>query len=156
MQSADVLAKLDAVPLLRWATTASAGNNPEAGEVQVTHLSPDLASFHAIYGLGVDGQSIAPLDVAAVALASAQALKATVDAQNAIIAAQESPDEFRAFRERVATAVPASKENFVSSDRHKLEANWFDYTRDLKREARRFVKSARKTLGAGSRSPAVT
>lgn len=88
VRSADVLAKLDAVPLLRWATTASAGNNPDAGEVQVTHLSPDLASFYAIYGLGVDGQSVAPLDVAAVALASAQALKATVDAQNATITAQ--------------------------------------------------------------------
>ena len=73
---------------------------PEAGEVQVTHLSPDLASFHAIYGLGVDGQSIAPLDVAAVALASAQALKATVDAQNAIIAAQNA--QIAALEERLS------------------------------------------------------
>jgi uncharacterized coiled-coil protein SlyX len=68
VRSSDVLAKLDAVPLL--------------------HLSPDLTSFHEVYGLGVDGQSVAPLDVASVALASAQALKATVDAQNATITAQ--------------------------------------------------------------------
>jgi hypothetical protein len=88
VRSADVLAKLDAVPLLRWATTAAAENNPDAGEVPVTHLSPDLTSFHEVYGLGVDGQSVAPLDVASVALASAQALKATVDAQNATITAQ--------------------------------------------------------------------
>jgi hypothetical protein len=100
VQSADVLAKLDAIPLLRWATTASAGNNPDAGEVQVTHLSPDLASFYAVYGLGVDGQSVAPLDVASVALASAQALKATVDAQNAIIAAQNA--QIAALEERLS------------------------------------------------------
>ena len=100
VQSADVLAKLDAVPLLRWATTAAAGNNPEAGAVQVTHLSPDLASFYAVYGLGVDGQSVAPLDVASVALASAQALKATVDAQNAIIAAQNA--QIAALEERLS------------------------------------------------------
>ena len=88
VRSADVLAKLDAIPMLRWATTAAEANNPDAGEVSVTHLSPDLLSFHETYGLGVDGQSVAPLDVATVALASAQALNETVQQQQQLIEAQ--------------------------------------------------------------------
>lgn len=90
VRSADLLAKLAGIPMLRWNTTTPAANDPDAGEVTVAHISPDMQSFYEAYGLGVDGLSVAPLDVAAVALASAQALHATVEAQDAQIAALEA------------------------------------------------------------------
>lgn len=58
--------------------------------VAVAHISPDMQSFYEAYGLGGDGLSVAPLDVAAVALASTQALQTTVEAQNAQIAVLEA------------------------------------------------------------------
>ena len=61
---------------------------------------------------------------------------------NAIIAERAAPDEARAFRNRVATgAGPVSMESFVASDRHKLEANYFDYARTLKRVVKMFKKT---------------
>ena len=64
---------------------------------------------------------------------------------NTIIAEREAPDDHAAFYARAAAAGAASMraEGFVASERHTLEANYYDYARDLKREARRF-RHARK------------
>jgi cation diffusion facilitator CzcD-associated flavoprotein CzcO len=62
---------------------------------------------------------------------------------NAIVSSQSVPEEARAFRERAMRNVGAvSRERFVASDRHKLEANYFDYARLLKKTARLFKRSA--------------
>lgn len=62
---------------------------------------------------------------------------------NVIISQRAAPDEALAFRARaVADAGAVSSENFVASDRHKLEANYFDYARALKKAARRFKRAA--------------
>ncbi len=57
---------------------------------------------------------------------------------NAIIAADQAAPAYTEFRNKVTSAAPVSTETFVASDRHKLEANYFDYARDLKREAKAF------------------
>jgi Flavin-binding monooxygenase-like len=63
---------------------------------------------------------------------------------NAIIADQSSPDEARALRERALRKVGAvSREKFVASNRHKLEANYFDYARTLKKAARMLRRAGR-------------
>lgn len=67
---------------------------------------------------------------------------------NAVVASAQVPEEFAAFRSRVSTPSPVSGETFVSSDRHKLEANYFDYSRDLKREAKQFRRAAKLQYGA--------
>ncbi len=91
VKSATLLEKLADVSVMRWTTTMAKSENPDSLDfVNAEHLSPEMQSFYEVYGLGLDGQSIAPLDVAAVALASAQALKEAVDAQNVQIAALEA------------------------------------------------------------------
>ena len=65
---------------------------------------------------------------------------------HAIVAARAAPVEARAFRARVARECgPVSKQHFVTSERHKLEANYFDYARALKRVAKMFRTTARMT-----------
>lgn len=76
------------------------------------------------------------------------ALQAEIIA-NAIVAGEVVPAEAEALLARArANAGPASRARFVDSARHKLEANYFDYTRALRREARRFSRARRMTLGA--------
>ncbi|HRK19831.1 MAG TPA: NAD(P)-binding domain-containing protein [Hyphomicrobiaceae bacterium] len=70
---------------------------------------------------------------------------------NAIVAERSDPSEYAEFRARVSRPTPVSKEVFVDSERHKLEANYFDYARDLKREAKQF-KAAGKLPYAGDAS----
>ena len=64
---------------------------------------------------------------------------------NTIVAEREAPDDYAEFYARAARAGAASmrREGFVASERHTLEANYYDYARALKREARRF-RRARK------------
>ena len=58
---------------------------------------------------------------------------------NAIIADARVPAEAAAFRKDVRRdAGPVSRQAFVGSERHTLEANYFDYARVLKRVVRRF------------------
>lgn len=91
VKSASLLDKLSDVPMLQWSKSTVLSDDPDHPKSVTTfHLSPEMESFYEIYGLGLDGQSIAPLDVAAVALGSVQALKETVDAQNVQIAALEA------------------------------------------------------------------
>jgi Flavin-binding monooxygenase-like len=62
---------------------------------------------------------------------------------NAIVAAQAVPEEARRFHERAVRNVGlVSRERFVASDRHRLEANYFDYARALKKAARIFKRAA--------------
>ncbi len=62
---------------------------------------------------------------------------------NAIVADALVPAEAAAFRaDAVRRAGPPSRQVFVASDRHKLEANYFDYARALKRVVRRFRTAA--------------
>ena len=62
---------------------------------------------------------------------------------NAIVSARAAPAAAAAFRARVtAEAGPVSTEAFVASDRHKLEANYFDYARTLKKAIRKFGKAS--------------
>jgi len=68
---------------------------------------------------------------------------------NAIIAGEQVPERARRFRSLVVagaggTAPPA----FVSSDRHRLEVNYHDYRRLLKRHIRGFGKVGRMKLAS--------
>lgn len=89
-QAADVLSKLDSTPVLRFSSTESDPDSSDGAQLRATRLSPDLIAFFRAYGLGLDERSIAPMDVASVALASAQALKTLVEKQNATIDAQSA------------------------------------------------------------------
>ena len=102
MSQEDMLNQLSSLSIVRWDGTGidlrdSSGS--VNGETVVTHLSPDMQSFYAAFGLGLNGEQIAPLDVATVALASIQALKETVDQQSEIIAAQNA--QLAAMDERI-------------------------------------------------------
>ncbi len=64
---------------------------------------------------------------------------------NAIIASATDPSEARAFRRVVQQgAGPVSRQTFVPSERHKLETNYFDYARVLKKNQRVFKHAGRK------------
>ena len=82
VDGADVLAKLDALPILTW--------NYKAQPDGDRHLGPTAEDFHEAFGLGESGTQLAPADVAGVALAAARALKAEVDAKDAKIADLEA------------------------------------------------------------------
>ncbi len=66
---------------------------------------------------------------------------------NAIIAQRAAPDEALAFRTRIAADAGAvSSDRYVASDRHKLEANYYDYARALHRALRRFKRTAKASF----------
>jgi hypothetical protein len=74
---------------------------------------------------------------------------------SAIVATQVAPEEARVFREQAVRNVGSvSRERFVASDRHRLEANYFDYARALKKAARVFKRAARMPF-VQSDAPAV-
>jgi dimethylaniline monooxygenase (N-oxide forming) len=70
----------------------------------------------------------------------------------AIVAKFAAPQDYCAFYKRAAMAATRSvrEPGFVGSERHTLEANYYDYTRALKREARRFRAVKVATHGATS------
>lgn len=92
VEKADLLAKLTSVPVVEWSTTEvwNATHANDAITADVTHISPDTASFNQVYGYGKDGNSVAPLDVATVALAAAQALNEQAQAHSAQINSLQS------------------------------------------------------------------
>jgi hypothetical protein len=58
---------------------------------------------------------------------------------NLIVAAQHDPRRARRFREAVAAHSDGTRiRGIVASDRHRLEVNYYDYRRLLKRLMRRF------------------
>ena len=61
---------------------------------------------------------------------------------NAIIADRSVPEEAKAFHDEAKLhAGPVSQQAFVATERHKLETNYFDYARTLKKVVRSFVKT---------------
>ncbi|MCB0115627.1 MAG: hypothetical protein KDD84_16120, partial [Caldilineaceae bacterium] len=97
-----VLGKLASVPILEWTSAESllSDASAESEDVTVAHLSPDFSAFHLAYGLGKDDTTIAPLDVASVALSSAQALNNRLEEQQSEIDALHA--ENAALSERIA------------------------------------------------------
>lgn len=72
---------------------------------------------------------------------------------NTIVARSEAPEEYRALREQAALGLSgARKGQFVASDRHKLEANYFDYARLLKRTAASLRTARTKSLPTVARA----
>jgi hypothetical protein len=69
---------------------------------------------------------------------------------NAIIAAARAPDIARRFRSALVAEAAGARRTFVTSDRHRLEVNYFDYRRRLKRLIRRFGRvRSMKLMTAG-------
>jgi hypothetical protein len=86
---ADGGAVLEALRTLDLSTSAFAAD-PSAPR----HLSPAAHDFHAAFGLGADDGTIAPADMAAVALAAVKALDARAGAgpsDSSVVAAQQGP-----------------------------------------------------------------
>jgi cation diffusion facilitator CzcD-associated flavoprotein CzcO len=70
---------------------------------------------------------------------------------NLIVAAERTPERALRYREMLASRHGAPRaRSFVASDRHRLEVNYYDYRRLLKRLLRRFGPVRRMTLEAGA------
>jgi cation diffusion facilitator CzcD-associated flavoprotein CzcO len=68
---------------------------------------------------------------------------------NLIVAGQRMPERALAFRQMLATrAAKAARRAYVASDRHRLEVNYYDYRRLMKRMNRRFGAVRRMKLEA--------
>jgi len=65
---------------------------------------------------------------------------------NLIIAEERAPERAARFRARLAPA--GANGQFVASERHRLEVNYYDYRRQLKRLNRSFGNLRRLSLGA--------
>jgi hypothetical protein len=57
---------------------------------------------------------------------------------NLIVAEKHAPERARALRRMLAAREAAKGRSFVASDRHRLEVNYYDYRRLMKRLSRRF------------------
>jgi len=73
---AEVLAKVGTLPIATWRKIGDTA----------THLGPMSQDFSAIFGLGINRRTIAPVDMAGVSLAAIQALKAENEALKARLA----------------------------------------------------------------------
>ncbi|MBO0763158.1 MAG: NAD(P)-binding domain-containing protein [Hyphomicrobiaceae bacterium] len=74
---------------------------------------------------------------------------------NLIVAGKHAPERARAFRQMLATrAARTGRRTFVASDRHRLEVNYYDYRRLMKRLNRRFgpVRKMKLEQGRGAKS----
>jgi len=93
MPQEELLSLLANVPVVHWNGMAfdplAVDDGSSITEVEVTHLSPDMQAFYDAYGLGLNGEQVAPLDVAAVSLASVQALNGTIQQQQSMIENQQ-------------------------------------------------------------------
>lgn len=85
VQGAEVLAKLDSVPVLTW--------NYKADSQSIRHLGPMAQDFYAAFGLGGGDRHIAPLDVAGVAIAGVKELHLQVQERDARLVALEKENE---------------------------------------------------------------
>lgn len=73
---AEVLEKVTTLPIATWRKIGD----------KATHLGPMAQDFSAIFGLGINKRTIAPVDMAGVSLAAIQALKAENEALKARLA----------------------------------------------------------------------
>jgi hypothetical protein len=71
---------------------------------------------------------------------------------NYIVAEAKSPAFARKFLARLVRGT-RRRRNFVASDRHRLEVNYFDYRRLLKRKIRGFGRLRRMQFGTGLSAP---
>ena len=72
---------------------------------------------------------------------------------NLIVAGQREPERARRFRDLLAERGKSARvSGVVASDRHRLEVNYYDYRRQLKRLMRRFgpVRKMNLSPGAGA------
>ncbi|MEM1178008.1 MAG: tail fiber domain-containing protein [Acidobacteriota bacterium] len=76
----DVLAKVATLPLKRWSYTDAIEPGDVGPARTPVHLGPMAEDFRALFGLGHDGRSLAPIDGVGVALAAIQGLHAEVAA----------------------------------------------------------------------------
>lgn len=79
----EVLAKVDALPIQTWSYKARGGAKGP------THMGPMAQDFRATFGLGADERHISPVDASGVALAAIQGLAALVRETQAAVAALE-------------------------------------------------------------------
>jgi len=80
---------------------------------------------------------------------------------NYIVAQQRAPDVANRFGALMRSGVTGAEHRFVASDRHRLEVNYFDYRRLLKRHIRRFgqvrgMQFAAPALASAPETPAGT
>lgn len=101
----DVLTRLRALPVRSWSYRV----DPD----HVRHVGPTAQDFRAVFGLGSDSTTIAPIDEAGIALASVKALDARTLDQHARIDALERENaavrrenaELRARLDRIEAAL---------------------------------------------------
>jgi hypothetical protein len=73
---------------------------------------------------------------------------------NLIVAGQLAPERARAFRQMLAArAARMGRRAYVASDRHRLEVNYYDYRRLMKRLNRRFGAVRKMKLESTGASP---
>jgi cation diffusion facilitator CzcD-associated flavoprotein CzcO len=72
---------------------------------------------------------------------------------NMIVAQAKAPDVAHRRRQALAAQDARARRSFVASDRHRLEVNYYDYRRFLKRQIRRFGRVRRIKLRAESYEP---
>lgn len=75
-----VLARLDSLPVHEWSYKS---------DLDKRHVGPMAEDFHEVFGLGPNGRSISPTDVAGVALSAVQGLKERDEVKAARIAELE-------------------------------------------------------------------
>lgn len=84
---ADVLARVNALPITQWKYKVE----PQG----IKHLGPVAQDFHAAFGLGDSDRAIGSVDETGVALAAIQGLNQKLEAQNARLKDQNATLQHR-------------------------------------------------------------
>lgn len=92
VDGAQVLAKLDRLPIKRW--------NYKVEPDDVTHIGPTAQDFQAAFGLGSDDRTISTIDPSGVALVAVQELNRKLDAENRSL--RKELDELKRQVEKLA------------------------------------------------------
>jgi hypothetical protein len=77
-----VLAEISRLPISKWRYKADATDSQ--------HIGPTAQDFYATFNVGMNDKTIAPLDVASVAVAGVKELHTIVEAQQAALAAKDA------------------------------------------------------------------
>ncbi len=92
LNGADVLADISRLEITKWRYK----DDPQGYQ----HIGPTAQDFRAVFKVGADEKSIAPLDVTSVAVAGVKELNSIVASQQSLLAQKEA--ELAAVNERVA------------------------------------------------------